>query len=737
MTTGRLPLAHHIQSRTASTAKDSRLVNAVKEDDRIVKRPGVIASNLTPAIASGLGQGLFSWNKYIVAVNNNVVSLVAGNTTSNPTGVALAGALSPISFAQMANDKYLVFHNGANIYSLQKDSNILESPLSGIGVKSVTIDNSGGYYSTAPGITFSAGIGETAATGHTVLFNHQVSSIIVDTPGVYTSNNIPQVSITAPPAGVTSVQSGITLTPINPGVAGASGPHKVTAATCTVGLGYVVAPGITFSGTTPALGYTVINSSGSITNIVISYGGSYPFGTTPTFTITPPPVQTATATASMSNTIQGPYASGLAYLNGTLYALQADVTTQTATSTVTIDISTPNGVTITQVGHGLVADTQVTFTTTGALPTGIISGTPYFLVAPITPDTYSISTVKGGAPVQTSGTQSGVHTAAYTYTTNSRIYGSNLEDPRTWNALNYVTAGSDPDPSVAICRHLNYIVVFGQWSTEFFYDGGSASYPRSMLVANQSAKSEIGCAVGTSVSQLEQTVIWVGQAVTEGRAVYLLNGMSPQKISDRYIDKYLNADPMIDVRSYTFKYAGHTLYVLTLLASNLTFVYDLDEKMWYQWTSQAGGTEGYFKLTNFTSNVEYQQDGAVLTFQDHLTGQLFQMSENHYNDAGNAIYFRAVSPVIDNGSVKRKFYTSVEVVGDKVLGTLSIRHTSDDYNTWSNYRTVYLKDKRPILYQCGEARRRAWEVFSSDSVPIRLEGLELNFDIGEQGMGAE
>ena len=48
-----------------------------------------------------------------------------------------------------------------------------------------------------------------------------------------------------------------------------------------------------------------------------------------------------------------------------------------------------------------------------------------------------------------------------------------------------------------------------------------------------------------------------------------------------------------------------------------------------------------------------------------------------------------------------------------------------------------LSDKRPILYQYGEARRRAWEVFSSDSIPIRLSALEIEFDIGEQGQGQQ
>lgn len=79
-------------------------------------------------------------------------------------------------------------------------------------------------------------------------------------------------------------------------------------------------------------------------------------------------------------------------------------------SVVTITIAAP-GV-ITWANHGLVANTPVVFTTTGALPTGITAGTTYYVSATgLTTNSFSISTTAGGATVTTTGTQSGVHTA--------------------------------------------------------------------------------------------------------------------------------------------------------------------------------------------------------------------------------------------------------------------------------------------------------------------------------------
>ncbi|MDB5610372.1 MAG: hypothetical protein JWP25_7272 [Bradyrhizobium sp.] len=84
-----------------------------------------------------------------------------------------------------------------------------------------------------------------------------------------------------------------------------------------------------------------------------------------------------------------------------------------AASTVTISIGTP--ATITDVGHGKSANSPVTFTTTGALPTGITAGTTYYVEgASITSNTYQIATsianAVAGVAVATSGAQSGAHT---------------------------------------------------------------------------------------------------------------------------------------------------------------------------------------------------------------------------------------------------------------------------------------------------------------------------------------
>ena len=62
MPEARLPLTFDIESRSADTSKDSRIVNAIVEGEKVVKRPGLLAMNLSgAAIVAGAGQGIFSW----------------------------------------------------------------------------------------------------------------------------------------------------------------------------------------------------------------------------------------------------------------------------------------------------------------------------------------------------------------------------------------------------------------------------------------------------------------------------------------------------------------------------------------------------------------------------------------------------------------------------------------------------------------------------------------------------
>jgi len=86
--------------------------------------------------------------------------------------------------------------------------------------------------------------------------------------------------------------------------------------------------------------------------------------------------------------------------------------------TITVTIASPAVVTLTN--HDLLPGQEIVFTTTGALPTGITSGTIYYVIsAGLALNTFRFSATAPtssaeGSAVNTTGTQSGTHTLSRT-----------------------------------------------------------------------------------------------------------------------------------------------------------------------------------------------------------------------------------------------------------------------------------------------------------------------------------
>ena len=96
--------------------------------------------------------------------------------------------------------------------------------------------------------------------------------------------------------------------------------------------------------------------------------------------------------------LYGPRGGGIYYWDASVGSSSIQVTISVASPgvfTLPISFSFPNG-------------TAITFTTTGALPTGLSVGTIYYVVN-ASANTFEVSTTLGGSPITTSGAGSGIH----------------------------------------------------------------------------------------------------------------------------------------------------------------------------------------------------------------------------------------------------------------------------------------------------------------------------------------
>jgi hypothetical protein len=166
------------------------------------------------------------------------------------------------------------------------------------------------------------------------------------------------------------------------------------------------------------------------------------------------------------------------------------------------------------------------------------------------------------------------------------IWNCNLDaDPvATWASTSFIKANKFSGAGVYLARSQNYIVALKEFSTEPFYDAGNPA-PGSPLSPVANGYTQIGCASASSVAQVEDSLLWISQTRSKGRGVYMMGGSQQQKISTVDVEKILDGDDLATVYAYGMKLQGHVLYVLTLVTSNITLVYDLTTQSWCQWSS--------------------------------------------------------------------------------------------------------------------------------------------------------
>jgi hypothetical protein len=294
----------------------------------------------------------------------------------------------------------------------------------------------------------------------------------------------------------------------------------------------------------------------------------------------------------------------------------------------------------------------------------------------------------------------------YVMTPAGAIYGSDINNPFSWSALNVIQSLAEPDGGVALFRLLNLIVAFGDYSTEFFYDAGNPT--GSPLLPYQSAQLEIGCASADSIAQAENTLYFMGRARQKGRSIYKMSGTQPQVISTPYIDRILDSDDLVSVTSYFIKIAGHGFYLLTLPTTGVTLAYDTVTNLWGKWTqlsAESDLTGGAFVWSNGVVTVTQAAHG--ISDGDYV--EITNADPAGYNYSGAVsvsnvntfTYPVAVDPTTYvSGAIVLPFSESYfNVVSYTKAGNLDLVQDSTTGSVYTVATGTYQDNGVPIKYQ--------------------------------------
>ncbi len=320
---------------------------------------------------------------------------------------------------------------------------------------------------------------------------------------------------------------------------------------------------------------------------------------------------------------------------------------------------------------------------------------------------------------------------AYVMDPSGLIRNCALNDPFHWPLLNAVGADYESDPGVALVKYLNYVVAFGTYTCQFFYDAGIIN--GSPLKPYLNANMRVGCAAAATVCNIGPTVVWMSRTLEYNRQIMMFNGLAPQVISTPAVDKMLEAARFANPYATTAYSQGHLFYIISG-SSDSSLVYDFSVKEWYEWTNTDSDP------FSFTASCSTQAFFGNLLL--HATdGKVYRFDGIYNADNGTPFPVTVQTGLIDFDNTYNKFFGRTRIVGDKGAGTPTIQTTDDDYNTFSAGRTQDMdanwRAPARALFQEGAAISRAWKITQTDTSPFRWQALEVQYTQDREALQAE
>jgi hypothetical protein len=302
-------------------------------------------------------------------------------------------------------------------------------------------------------------------------------------------------------------------------------------------------------------------------------------------------------------------------------------------------------------------------------------------------------------------------------------------DGLSYNALDFGTAESDPDVTVAPIVFKNQLFISGSQTIEAFQNVGGADFPfqRTGLFLQK------GVYAPYSLINAQDTFVWVGGGENEGPSIWALSGNDTAKISTTPIDNLLQNLTLTQLQAISaWAYSQNGAYFIGFTLPTTTLVFDLTAKRWHERKSI---TEGELSKCRVTAICKaYNQ----ILCGDSVDGRIGRIDPLIYTEYGSAIIRRVATQPFQN-ELRAIFVPSIELTVESGVGNTDVvdpvitMDRSKDGKTWSDARSraigkVGEYNRRAIWRKNGRASR--FEIFRftlTDAVKPVI--LQLNAQI--------
>ncbi len=312
---------------------------------------------------------------------------------------------------------------------------------------------------------------------------------------------------------------------------------------------------------------------------------------------------------------------------------------------------------------------------------------------------------------------------AYLMDEKCQIFGSNLNDPTTWDALNLIVAQKVAGNGVGLFHQGAYIIALKTSSMEVFYDAANAT--GSPLRQIDGSTNHFGCGDRNTLQVIDDTAIYLSSNKGSPQFVQVDN-LTPKPISPAPVNRLISLWQSGGLTySWQSKIVGHRFYGATNTQLNLTLVYDIDQGLWYLWTDSNGN---YFPCAGMGLNSSFQH---VMLHPSN--GELYEMDGDYNLPTDNGVISPVdiYTPFADFGTMYNKVIPRVYFRADRTSGSLLyVRHSNSDYQTWSNFRKVDLGRETPFLDDEGTFVRRAYHLRHASPTAFRIKSMDPDIWMG-------
>lgn len=321
------------------------------------------------------------------------------------------------------------------------------------------------------------------------------------------------------------------------------------------------------------------------------------------------------------------------------------------------------------------------------------------------------------------------------------IQNSDLNNPQSWSASNFISVESYPDFTQAIVRVGSYIVALGTASSEWFYDAGNPT--GTPLARIDGATQQIGYLQG--LISTENAAYFVGRANQGTPSVFKIEGLKMTEVGSPVERRWLWFTSVLpNSRGHIIVMGGHRFYTVVQnrdeSGPTQTYMMDLDNGMWSSLIFRAD-SEGPFIFTSTTALAKgvTGRDARVETWVSEYNinrANVFRSAQYYDLDNSNVptnYTCNFTTRPLDFGNYRLKFVSRMVFGTDKAASTalMSVSWSDDDYQTFTAPRSVDMSLTYTPLYACGMFRKRAFRITYTGDQFMRWRSVEIDYNQGQ------